>query len=146
MTWQSTIPNGNDHGLSLSDDGNRGYFTSMTTSGGLAGLTDPPVPANNGLLVYDMSEIQARKSTAGPKLIGSLLWKDGSFAQMTIPVKINGKPYVVFTDEGASGGFISAAQQATACAAGMPLFPMGRIIDISDETKPKLVSKLMLEL
>ena len=28
-----------------------------------------------------------------------------------------------------------------ACAAGLPPFPMARIIDISDETKPKLVSQ-----
>src|SRR6266853_429269 len=30
-------------------------------------------------------------------------------------------------------------------AAGLPPFPMARIIDISDETNPKIVSRLMLE-
>jgi hypothetical protein len=32
-----------------------------------------------------------------------------------------------------------------ACAAGLPVFNMARILDISDETSPKLVSRLMLE-
>jgi hypothetical protein len=60
-------------------------------------------------------------------------------------VRIKGKPYVIFVDEGGSGGFASAAQNATACAAGMPPYPMARIIDISDETNPKVISKLGLE-
>jgi hypothetical protein len=136
----------NVHGMSITDDGKRGYFVSL---GGLGGnpsdLTDPNVPATNGLMIYDLSEIQARKPNPQAKLISKLFWKDGSVAQHTIPVRIKGKPYVVFIDEGGSGGISSAAQEAAACAAGLPPFPMARIIDISDEANPRIVSRLMLE-
>jgi hypothetical protein len=128
----------NVHGLSISDDGNRGYFVSLGTSGGPAGLTNPNVPADNGLMIYDISDIQARKPNPQAKLVSKLFWKDGSGGQHTIPVKIEGKPYVIFVDEAGSAGFSSAAQQAAACAAGMPPFPMARIIDISDEKNPRL--------
>ena len=135
----------NVHGLSISDDGNRGYFVSLGTGGGPAGLTNPNVPADNGLMIYDISDIQARKANPQAKLVSKLFWKDGSGGQHTIPVKIEGKPYVIFIDEAGSAGFSSAEQQAAACAAGMPPFPMARIIDISDEKNPKLVSRLGLE-
>jgi hypothetical protein len=133
----------NVHGMSISDDGNRGYFVSLGF-GGIPQLTDSS-PATNGLLIYDLSEIQARQPNPHAKLVSKLLWKDGSGAQHTIPVKIEGKPYVIFIDEAGSGGFSSAAQQAAACAAHMPPFPMARIIDINDEKNPKIVSRLMLE-
>jgi hypothetical protein len=142
--WSTGIDN--VHGLSISDDGNRGYFVSLSTNGGVAGLTDPSVPARNGMLIYDISEIQARVPNPQPKLIGKVLWKDGSAAQHTIPVRIHGKPYVIHVDEGGSGGFGSEAQRQGACAAGMPAWPMARIIDVSDETNPKVISKLALEI
>jgi hypothetical protein len=135
----------NVHGMSISDDGNRGYFVSLGFTSPAA-LTDPTQPATNGLLIYDLSEIQARLPNPQVHLISQLLWKDGSVAQHTIPVKIDGHPYVVFVDEGGSGGGTSAAQQQAACAAGLPPFPMARIIDIGDETKPKIVSRLALEI
>jgi hypothetical protein len=135
----------NVHGLSISDDGNRGYFVSLGTSGGAAGLTDPTIPATNGLMIYDLSEIQARQPNPQARLVSTLFWKDGSVAQHTIPVKIKGKSYLIFIDEGGSGGTSSAAQEAAACAAGLPPFAMARIIDISDETNPTIVSRLSLE-
>jgi hypothetical protein len=66
-------------------------------------------------------------------------------SQHTIPVKIGGKPYIVFVDEGGSFGTTSATQLQRACAAGLPPFPMARIIDIGNELKPKVVSRLALE-
>ena len=139
-TWRPGIAN--VHGLSISDNGKRGYVVIL---GFGAGLTDPNVPATNGLQIYDLTEIQERRPNPQARLISSLLWKDGSGAQHTINVKIKGKPYVVFVDEAGSGGFASAAQNAAACAAGMPPYPMARIIDIADEKNPKIVSRLMLE-
>jgi len=143
-TWKPGIAN--VHGMSISDDGKRGYFVSL---GGLSGspsdLTNPAVPATNGLLIYDLSEIQKRKPNPQAKLIGSVLWKDGSVAQHTINVKIRGKPYIIFVDEGGSGGISSPAQEAAACAAGLPPFPMARIIDIGDEKNPKIVTRIMTE-
>ncbi len=143
--WTINIAASNVHGMSISDDGNRGYFVSLGTSGGASGLTDPNQPANDGLLIYDLSQIQARVPNPQVRLVSKLLWKDGSGAQHTIAVKIDGKPYVIFVDEAGSGGFSSAAQRQAACAAGFPPYPMARIIDIRDETKPRIVSRLALE-
>ena len=142
--WTTGVTGANVHGMSISEDGTRGYFVSLGNVGG-AGLTDPSVPAINGLLIYDLTDIQLRNPNPKPKLLGKVFWKDGSVAQHTIPVKIGGKPYVIFVDEGGSGGGTSATQLANACAAGLPPFPMARIIDISDETNPKIVSRLALE-
>jgi hypothetical protein len=104
------------------------------------------VPAANGLLVYDLTDIQNRRGTnPQPRLISSLLWKDGGVAQHTIPIGIRGRPYLIHVDEAGSGGFANAAQFATACAAGMVPFPMARIINMADETNPRIVAKLMLE-
>jgi hypothetical protein len=145
-TWVPGIAN--VHGMSISDDGNRGYFVSLGGLSGnpLADLTDPTKPATNGLLIYDLSQIQARVPNPQPRLISKLLWKDGSVAQHTIPVNIGSKPYIIFIDEAGSGGLSSLAQATGACAAGFTPFPMARIIDISDETNPAIVSRLMLEI
>jgi len=145
-TWVPGIAN--VHGMSISDDGNRGYFVSL---GGLSGnpiadLNDPTKPANNGLLIYDLSQIQARVPNPQVRLISRLLWKDGSVAQHTIPVKIGGRPYIVFVDEAGSGGLSSTAQAQGACAAGFTPFPLARIIDVSDEANPAIVSRLALEI
>ena len=139
-TWKPGILN--VHGLSITDDGKRGYFVILGVG---AGLTDPNVPATNGLQIYDLTEIQARKPNPQARLVSTLLWKDGSGAQHTIPVRIDGKPFVIHVDEAGSGGFASPAQNAAACAAGMPPFPMARLIDISDEKNPKIVSRVALE-
>jgi hypothetical protein len=136
---------GASHGLSISDDGNRGYMVSIGFPASLADLTNPAVAATNGLLIYDLSDIQSRKANPQAKLISSLVWKDGSAAQHTIPVKIGGKPYIIFVDEGGSGSISSIPQFDAACAAGLPPFPLARIIDISDETNPSIVSRLALE-
>jgi hypothetical protein len=139
-------PYANVHGLSISDDGNRAYFVTAVFSGNvdLASLSNPNVIPNNGLIIADVSDIQARKPNPQVRVISKLLWKDGAAAQHTINVKIGGKPYVIFVDEGGSGGNTPAGW-AAACAAGLPAWPFARIIDISDETKPKIVSRLMLE-
>jgi hypothetical protein len=145
-TWTTGVAGGNVHGMSISADGKRGYFVSLGTGGGPAGLTDPAVPANNGFLIYDISQIQERKPNPTVKLIGQLFWKDGAVAQHTIPIEIHGKPYLISVDEGGSGGAFSPANAAAACAADMPPFAMARIVDISNETKPAIVSRLGLEI
>ena len=139
-------PYANAHGLSISEDGNRAYFVTAVYSSfvDLTTLGNPDVVPNNGLIIADISEIQARKPNPKMSIVSKLLWRDGKAAQHTINVKIRGKPYIIFVDEGGSGGNTPAGWQA-ACAAGLPAWPYARIIDISDETKPKIVSRLMLE-
>ncbi len=119
--WSGNYPS---HGLSLSADGNRAY---------LALIDDP-----SGVLVLDVSEIQARKANPQVKEISFLTWDTVSIPQNAIPITIKGKPYLVEIDEFAtgSGGLIVSANG--------PLVGAARMIDISDETKPKVVSNLRL--
>ena len=114
------------HGMSISDDGNRGYFVSLATIPTAAELVNPSVLAVNGLLIYDTSEIQARKANPRVRLISRLFWKDGGASQHTINVHIGGKPYIAFVDEGGPAGN-GTAGSATACAANLPPYPMARI-------------------
>ena len=139
-------PYANVHGMSISDDGKRAYFVTAVYSSVIdfANLPNPNVIPNNGLIIADVSDIQARKPNPQVRVISKLLWKDGAAAQHTINVKIGGKPYVIFVDEGGSGGNTPRGWQA-ACDAGLPAWPFARIIDISDEVRPKIVSRLMLE-
>ena len=108
------------HGLSTSEDGNRLYLADITGQNGMG----------NGLSIWDTSGIQKRDPAAQPPLVGAVGWSDGGGAQHTIPVTIKGKPYVIFVDEGG----------------GPDGLGMARIIDISDETKPRVISKLKLEI
>jgi len=138
--------NGSAHGLSISDDGKRGYFVSVGMPNA-ADLTDPNAKSSEGFYVVDTSEIQARKPNAQFKLISWMTFKNGSTAQHTLSIKIGGKPYIVFADEAGSGGVqgLGGGSTQDACNAGLSPFPLARIIDMSDETKPKLVSNLALE-
>lgn len=104
------------HGLSLNTDGTRLYDT--VTSG-----------PDAGMIVYDVSGIQAREPGAGFEVVSRLTWPEISIPQSTIPVTIGGKPYVIESDEFSSGARIGAS----------------RIIDISDETAPRMVSNLRLQ-
>jgi hypothetical protein len=133
------------HGLSVSNDGNRLYAVSPGIPASAADLTNPNVAANNGFVIFDTSEVQARLPNPQIKLISKFLFKDGSVAQHTIPVAIRGKPYIIHVDEGGSGGLFYAGW-AGACAAGFPPFPMARIVDVGDETNPRQVSALRLEM
>ncbi len=149
--WQTGISNvrgaANVHGMSISDDGTRGYFVSLGNVTG-ADLTDPNVAATNGLLIYDMTQIQSRTPNPQPVLLGKVLWKDGSVAQHTIPVKIGGKPYVISVDEGGTGGGTSQTQFNTACADGLPATTLAcgyfnsgiRVFDIRDPVRPKEIA------
>ncbi|HVE64098.1 MAG TPA: hypothetical protein VNB94_09880, partial [Mycobacteriales bacterium] len=82
-------------------------------------------------------EIQARKAGADFKVISRLTWPEKSTPQFALHVTIKGKPYVIETDE--FGG--------TPPTQGGPIGSIGaaRIIDISDEQVPKVVSNLRLE-
>jgi hypothetical protein len=86
----------------------------------------------SGLIVLDVSEIQARVSNPQVREISRLTWDSMSIPQNAIPITIKGHPYLVEIDEyggtEALGGEIGA----------------GRIIDIADETKPRVISNLRL--
>jgi hypothetical protein len=140
------LANGTAHGLSISDDGNRGYFVSI----GLPQKNELKLPdyrAADGFYVIDTSEIQARKPNPQTRVIASMAFRNSSAAQHTLTVKIGGKPYLIFDSEGGGAGISlgGGGSPQEACDAGLTPFPMARIIDMADESHPKLVTNLALE-
>jgi hypothetical protein len=108
------------HGLSISNDGNRAY-----------------------LLILDVSEVQSRQPSPQVREVASLTWPTMTIPQNAIPFTRDGKAYVLEIDEFSGSG--SGQGGATGVAAHGPVVGAGRIIDISDETQPKVVSDLRLE-
>jgi hypothetical protein len=104
------------HGLSISDDGNRAY---------VAGI-------NDGLIILDTSEVQARVPNPDVRVVSNLTWNSMSIPQTAIPITIDDHPYLVEIDE-----FQSLSGNGDVGA--------GRIIDIGDETHPQVISNLRLE-
>ena len=83
----------------------------------------------SGLIVLDVSEIQNRTPNPSVRELSRLTWESMSIPQNAIPITVDDHPYLVEIDEyGGSTGKIGA----------------GRIIDIADETKPRVVSNLRL--
>ncbi|MDQ3631816.1 MAG: hypothetical protein M3417_11225, partial [Actinomycetota bacterium] len=109
------------HGLTVSEDGNRGY-----------------VAGTGGLQVVDLSEIQAREPNPRAPQISGLTWRNLTIPQVALPVTIGGKPMLVEVDEFSGGpGTIVAASNG-------PEVGAARIIDISDEKAPRVISNLRL--
>jgi hypothetical protein len=114
--------NYSSHGLSISNDGNRAYLAAGN---------------DHGVLILDVSEIQARIPDPQVREIASLSWPNQTIPQNAIPFTRDGRPFLLEIDEFSSNGGSVAAHGRTVGA--------GRIIDISDETQPFIVSNLRLE-
>lgn len=108
------------HGLSVSDDGTRAYVSNLDL-----GKFPGNGPAATGLHIYDVSEIQARKPNPTIRRITEHYWTFDACGQASIPITIKGKPYLVYFSECGFGG--------------------ARLIDISDELNPRIVSLLTLD-
>lgn len=80
----------------------------------------------SGVLILDVSSIQNRDPVPIVTPVGSVFWLDGAISQHTIPIQIKSKPHLIVVDEFGTG--------AT------------RFVDISDETAPKVISKIRLEI
>lgn len=121
------------HGLSISADGNRAYLAGVGLSGAACAfsvtcaLPDPNV--DRALIILDVSEIQARQDNPQVREVSRLEWTPMSIPQNALPFTSQGKPYLLEIDEFGRAGEVGAA----------------RIIDISDETQPKVASDLRLE-
>ncbi len=100
-----------NHGVEFSDDGNRLYLAT-----GFPG----------GIVILDVSDIQARKPVPRIRQVSRLSWNITSGAQHALPVFHGGRPYLIVPDEFAAEGV--------------------RIIDISDETRPVAVGQIQLEI
>jgi hypothetical protein len=111
----------NTHGLSISDDGRRGYLATL-----------------EGLKIVDLSEVQDRVPNPQIKLISSLTWSNMTIPQVPLPITIHGHPYLVEVDEYSNDGGGSTTGNGSVVGAA-------RIIDIGDETMPHVISNLRLQ-
>lgn len=116
VLWQGAIT---AHGMTLSDDGNRAY------------AADP----GGNMVILDTSEIQARKADPKVREVSRLTWTPASIPQNAIPFTSGGRPYVLEFDE-YSGASTGGNPDDVGAA---------RIVDIADETKPRVIANLRLE-
>jgi hypothetical protein len=114
--WQGQVTS---HGMSLSNDGNRGYIADSGTG---------------QMLILDTSEIQARKANPQAREISRVTWPTASIPQNAIPFTKNGHPFVLEFDEYTAG--LRGDNNAVGAA---------RIIDIVDERKPRVISNIRLQ-
>jgi hypothetical protein len=140
LNWQFN-GNGRAHDTNTNADGTREYSPQP-------GFLTAPVGSSSfgpeGLIILDVSDVKARLPEPQVRIVSTLFWEDGGQAQQALPVSIEGRPYLIFTQELGSAGAGPAAR-AFACAENLPPFGFAKIIDISNEKNPKEVAKLMLE-
>ena len=79
-----------------------------------------------GVMTLDVSAVQQRESAPQVRQISHLTWNSRSCAQHALPVFFDGVPHLITPDEFASEGI--------------------RIIDISDETAPEVVTHIQLDI
>jgi LVIVD repeat len=114
------------HDLNTGKGGNRAYFTFVH----VASL------GTGSIAIMDTTQIQARQSGAKGSVIKEYDWGDGSSTQYPIPVTYRGKDYLVVNDELGSSNCNDPNK---------PPYGYARILDISDEMNPKLVSLIKTE-
>jgi hypothetical protein len=100
--------------------------------------------SGNGLVIYDVSQVQERRPHPRIKVVSSLYWVNGYVGIQPDLAFIHGKPYLGVGDECGSGGCRDPGGAVAACAAGLAPFGFERLIDISRVSKPRLVAQLML--
>jgi len=133
-TWIPPKSNWLPHGVALSKDGTLAYVTMISFQ------ADSDV---NGLVVLDVSDVQARRQNPNIRVVGTLFWSDTHVAQFALPVTIADKQYLVVTD--LAGALPAGPASANACASGKPAHGFARIVDVSHAAHPTIASKLMLE-
>lgn len=106
----------------------------------------PHMTGDNGMVILDISEYQQRRPDPKAHVVSRLYWEDGGGAHMQLsrPIFYNGRPYIVMGDETGGGEHLEGGR-AGHYDRGIAPDGFIRIIDISDEKNPRVVSKLMLE-
>jgi hypothetical protein len=106
------------HGISISDDGNRLYMAE-------AGFNDSDF---SGLTILDTSNIQKRELNPAVPVVSRTTWPNVGTPQYAEPFTQNGHKYLMEIDEYGSGANVGA----------------GRILDMTDEKKPVVISNMRL--
>lgn len=125
------------HGLSVSDDGKRLYLADVQSDRGLTQNYYTEITnGGGGMRILDATPIQNRVAgTTDLKQIGYVTWPEVTIPQSTIPVTIRGHKYLVEFDEYDSN---TTAYSPDENVGGV------RIIDIGNETKPRVISRIRL--
>ena len=123
------------HAVSISDDGDRAY---LAAGAGFPRNEVGAPAALSGLVVLDISQVQARVPNPQVSIVGSTTWPDVTIPQAALPFTRDGKPYVIEADEFSNDANGRLAMNGERVGAA-------RIIDLSDETAPRVVSDLRLE-
>jgi hypothetical protein len=139
LNWTFT-GDGRPHDLSTNKSGTRMYAGQP---GNFGVAPDNSSFGPDGLVVLDMSDVQARLPNPQIRIISKLFWNDQGQAEQMLPFFSRGRSYLISTDE--SGGQAGVGGLAAACARGASAYGYSNVIDITDETKPTIVSKIMLE-
>ncbi len=100
--------------------------------------------SGNGLVIYDVSQVQERRPHPTVKVISSLYWVNGYVGIQPDLAFIHGVPYLGVGDECGSGGCSYPAGALAACRAHLAPYGFERLIDIGNLKKPKLVAQLTL--
>ena len=139
LNWTFT-GDGRPHDLSTNQDGTR-LYAGQPGNFGLAPTASSFGP--DGLVILDVSDIQFRRPNPQIRVVSTLFWNDQGQAEQMLPFTYHGRSYIVSTDE--SGGQGGVGGLPAACARGASPYGYSNIIDITDETKPRIVAKIMLE-
>jgi hypothetical protein len=135
--WQY-LGNGRPHEVWFNADGTRMYAGQI----GLFGTTGSTV-GPDGLVIEDVSDYQFRLPNPQIRIISTLFWDDQGTAEPMYPFSSKGRHYVISADESGGNGGVGGAPAA--CARGASPHGYPNIIDVTDETNPRIVAKLRLE-
>jgi hypothetical protein len=135
--WQY-LGDGRPHGMYFNAAGTRMYAGQPGLFGNTASSIGP-----DGLVIEDVSDYQFRRPNPQIKIISKLFWTDQGQVEDMYPYFAHGHRYLVSSDE--SGGAGGVGGLAGACSRGAAAYGYPNIIDISDESHPRIVQKLRLQ-
>ena len=142
-TWNFT-GNGRPHSLNVNPQGFAPGLAEGTRAYMNQGRSWPFADAPDGLVITDVSDYQSRLDNPQIRIISTLFYPDQGTGESMIPVKINGHPYIVSVDEaGAASAWMVGRSRVPEPAVGAFGYP--QIIDVADETHPKIIAKIRME-
>ena len=138
--WQY-LGNGRPHGIWFNAAGTRMYAGQAGQFGNVGNTAFGTGP--DGLVIEDVSDYQFRLANPQIRTVSTVFWDDQGTVEEMYPFSSKGRQYVSSSDESGGNGGVGGAPAA--CARGASPHGYPNIIDITDETNPKIVAKLRLE-
>src|SRR5215470_4256043 len=137
------LGDGRPHSLDLNPLGFAPSLAEGTRAYMGQGRSWPFADARDGLVITDVSDYQFRRPNPQIRIISTLFYPDQGTGESMIPVKIKGHPYVITIDE--AGAASGTTGWAGACARGVGAFGYPNIVDVADETNPKIIAKIRMQ-